>query len=373
MSDDAHEFVAPAPVRAGKAIVLTATGAAAVAVIRLCGAGLGPFLQTHFSRPVRPGRCVYGRIVDAQRVVDDAVAVLHEGGSTLDLSIHGGPWVVRSVLELARREGFDLVPGSTAPLPAEACDGTSALEVEMLQWLPAARTELALRTLLAQPQAWAALRDAIRRGRTSPRVLADIAADRSLHWLLNPPRIAIIGPPNVGKSTLANQLFAQERSITADVPGTTRDWVGEIADIDGLAAMLVDTPGLRTTEDAIEQEAIARGREQIAAADLVVLVLDAARALGGQEYQMLQAHADAIVVVNRCDLAVDGGADVPGALRTIATRGQGVDRLRSLIRERFGCESIDPAQPRCWTARQRRILQRADTRSAALDELWTGG
>ena len=100
--------------------------------------------------------------------------------------------------------------------------------------------------------------------------LPAILADRSLWWLLHPPRVAIVGRPNVGKSTLANQLFARERSITADLPGTTRDWVGELADVNGLAVMLVDTPGLRDAADPIERAAIAGARGQIAAADLVV-------------------------------------------------------------------------------------------------------
>src|SRR6185503_2714425 len=96
-------------------------------------------------------------------------------------------------------------------------------------------------------------------------------------WMLHPPRVAIVGEANVGKSTLANQLFAQERSITADLPGTTRDWVGEVANVDGLPVTLVDTPGVRETADEVEREAIARSGEQVAAADLILLVLDATR------------------------------------------------------------------------------------------------
>src|SRR5260370_980944 len=81
-------------------------------------------------------------------------------------------------------------------------------------------------------------------------------------------RRAVAGLPNVGKSTVANQLFAEERSITADVAGTTRDWVGEIANIDGLAVVLVDTPGIREASDPIEKVVIERSDTELRGADL---------------------------------------------------------------------------------------------------------
>src|SRR3954447_26397913 len=99
--------------------------------------------------------------------------------------------------------------------------------------------------------------------------------DRSLYWLLSRPRVAIVGPANVGKSTLANQLFAAERSITADVAGTTRDWVGALANLDGLVVELIDTPGVRETKDAIEAQAIGVASRETSRADLILLVLDA--------------------------------------------------------------------------------------------------
>ena len=125
--------------------------------------------------------------------------------------------------------------------------------------------------------------------------------DVSLDRLLGLPRVAIAGAANVGKSTLANQLFAQERSITADRAGTTRDWVGDVANVDGLAVMLLDTPGLRATGDPIERTAIARSRPQIEAADLVLLVLDAARPLEPEQRPLLDAFPDALRIANKAD------------------------------------------------------------------------
>src|SRR5439155_5592202 len=119
------------------------------------------------------------------------------------------------------------------------------------------------------PQAWQNVKSSPDLNR---QTLETILADRALTNLLSLPKVAIIGPANVGKSTLANQLFAQERSITADIPGTTRDWVGEIANIDGLAVQLYDTPGLREAADEIEAAAIERSRGVVDEADLLIVV-----------------------------------------------------------------------------------------------------
>ena len=332
------------------AILLTPPGAAAIAVVRVAGPGVRAFLESHFSRPLIAGRAVHGQMRDGESVIDDPVVVFDEPRGRADVCLHGGTWVVRAFLDLARREGFRLPEHVTGPLDARAIDSSSEIETEVLTHLPLARTELALRVLLAQPRAWGSA--------PSREWIANILADLALHWLLNPPRVAIVGPANAGKSTLANQLFAQERSITADLPGTTRDWVGAMANIDGLAVMLVDTPGLRDTGDSVEAQAIALARPQIARADLVVLVLDQARPLEGEQEQLLARFRDAIVVVNKADLAETWNAPVP-VIRTAATTGQGVDELRRAIQRRFGCESIDIDRPRWWTQRQRALLERA--------------
>jgi small GTP-binding protein len=296
-----------------RAILLTPPGAAAIAVVRLVGDKTGGFLQRHFSRPVQIGRAIHGTLTDGERVIDDPVVVLNDLGA--DVSVHGGPWVVRSLLELAGREGFEIIQAGEGPLPDEAVDGESELERMILRHLPLARTKLALRYLLSQRNTeW----------------------DQSLHCLLYPPKIAIVGPPNAGKSTIANQLFGQERSITADVPGTTRDWVGELADVDGLAVFLIDTPGLRETTDAIERTAIEQSREQIGAADQVVVILDGTDSIETQR-SWAEKYPKALVVRNKCDLAAGNIALGDGLphLYAVATKGDGIGALRQAIRRRF--------------------------------------
>jgi small GTP-binding protein len=337
------------------AMLLTPPGSAAIAVVRIHGSGVPDLLRRHFSRPAVIGRCVHGNLTDGPRLIDDAVVVLADS-ETADLNLHGGPWVVRSALELARAEGFVIREQMGAPLSADAIDGASEIEKEVLAYLPLARTELGLRVLLAQQDAWKGLKASGGMDRNS---IEPILADRTLHHLLHPPTVAIVGAANVGKSTLANQLFARERSITADVPGTTRDWVGEIANVNGLPILLVDTPGLRQTEDAIERTAIERSRDKIETADAIVLVLDASRPLEGEQSTLLAMYPLAIRVVNKSDHAgIWDIANVNG-LATVATTGEGVEALRgAIVRSLCGTEQIAIDQPRCWTERQVTLLRR---------------
>jgi len=301
-------------------------------VVRLIGPGVAEFLARHVSKPSPPGRCVHAEIRDDEKVLDDAVVVTT--AEFADFSLHGNPLIVRSMLNLAERCGF------VVERDDDAVEAADELEREVLTHVPLARTREALAILLAQPEAWRNIR---------PCEVQAILHDKSLYWLLHPPRVAIIGAPNVGKSTLANQLFAQERSITPDVPGTTRDWVGEEANIDGLAVTLLDTPGIRANADAVEHEAIARSSSQIQNADLVIIVLDLS-----DELRLCERFPNAIVVYNKSDLH----PAPPNQIATAATSGEGIDRLRNEIRRRFQCDDLNARRARWWTQRQRSVLQK---------------
>jgi tRNA modification GTPase len=332
------------------AILLTPPGVAAISVIRLSGPATRGFLAQYFSKPTPANRCVHGTLRNERGVVlDDLVVVISAEGTVADLNIHGGTWVTRAVLNLAARVGFELRDSNANP--TLAFDAENEIEQEVLQYLPSARTEFALRTLLAQPVAWAELMQ-IR----SRKDLEAILADRALEHLLNPPVVAIVGAPNVGKSTLANQLFSQERSITADMPGTTRDWVGEIANIDGLAVMLVDTPGVRETSDAIERTAIERSGIQVRQADLVLLVLDASMPLNPDQEPLILAHPEAFKILNKIDRPTVWDSSAMAGLPIAAATGQGVDQLRHAIKTHFGCLHLSLQQPRIWTERQRSLV-----------------
>jgi len=157
--------------------------------------------------------------------------------------------------------------------------------------------------------------------------------------------LAIVGRPNVGKSSLFNRLVERERAIVTATPGTTRDTVTERISLDGIPLELVDTAGLREglaeglregLEEA-EQLGIARSREALADAALLLVVLDATQPLDEEEHRLLAAveGRPALIAVNKCDLAEAGEAaeEVDGvrALRTSALTGEGIPALRERI------------------------------------------
>src|SRR5262245_29005637 len=238
---------------------------AAIAVVRLTGLRASDFLSSYFDRDPIPLKPTRGILRSGTDIIDDPVVVLSSDGNIADINLHGGAWVVKATLELARQEGFEVVTDSAGVAGIAAIDAECELEREVISYLPMATTRLAISSLLAQEDAW---RD-LKAHPPDVQAVQQLLADRRLHWLLHRPRVAIVGAENVGKSKLASQLVAQERSITADVPGTTRDWVGETANLNGLAGQLVDTPGLRETDDPIETQAIRQSSDQIRAADLV--------------------------------------------------------------------------------------------------------
>ena len=162
---------------------------------------------------------------------------------------------------------------------------------------------------------------------------ASFARGRIVHDGLT---LAIVGRPNAGKSSLFNRLVERERAIVTATPGTTRDLVTERISLDGIPLELVDTAGLREGLEEAEQMGIARSREALADAALVLVVLDATQPLNDEEQALVTAvkGRPALVVVNKCDLTeADAAADVQGvpALRTSALTGEGIQELRERI------------------------------------------
>ena len=147
--------------------------------------------------------------------------------------------------------------------------------------------------------------------------------------------LAILGRPNVGKSSLFNRLLERDRAIVTPIAGTTRDVISETAQIDGLPVKLLDTAGIRATADLIEAEGVERSWETLADADVVLAVLDLSQPLEAVDRELLErAHASgrALVVGNKADLPRQAMLD-GDAIEVSATTGAGVDALRCAIRE----------------------------------------
>jgi tRNA modification GTPase len=168
---------------------------------------------------------------------------------------------------------------------------------------------------------------------------ASFARGRLVHYGLT---LAIVGRPNAGKSSLFNRLVERERAIVTASPGTTRDLVTERISLDGIPLELVDTAGLREGLEEAEQIGIARSREALADADLVLIVLDATESLNEEERRLLEAieGRPALVAMNKSDLVARGRSVsdlnakemrlVP-LLATSALTGEGIEELRAQI------------------------------------------
>ncbi len=159
---------------------------------------------------------------------------------------------------------------------------------------------------------------------------ASFARGRVVHDGLT---LAIVGRPNAGKSSLFNRLVERDRAIVTATPGTTRDLVTERIAIEGIPIELVDTAGLRDSHEEIEQLGIARSREALAEASLVLVVLDATQSINDEERTLLTAvqSRPSVVVINKSDLAAPDSARSDSALRTSALSGDGIAALRERI------------------------------------------
>lgn len=143
-------------------------------------------------------------------------------------------------------------------------------------------------------------------------------------------QVAIVGAPNVGKSSLFNALLNTKRAIVTAIPGTTRDMLTERADIGGLSLALIDTAGVRETSDVVEQEGVARTRDALRVADLVLVVLDRSREITDEDRGILAetANQPRVVVLNKSDLATV--VSEPGVALSART-GAGLDDLIAAI------------------------------------------
>ena len=158
-------------------------------------------------------------------------------------------------------------------------------------------------------------------------------------------KVAIIGRPNVGKSSLLNALLKLDRAIVSDQPGTTRDVIDESMNVRGIPLRLLDTAGLRPTQDRIEGEGIRRTEDAIAEADVLLLVLDGAEGVADEDRAVFETYGSRkhLLVMNKMDLPESrsfsllslgegqGEGEGPGFVKVSAKTGEGLDHLTSVI------------------------------------------
>lgn len=359
------------PPAAGGYALLTSPGPAAIACIRVWGPQAAEFVSRHLRLSSdldarEAGQVRRAALVQADgEALDDILVSVHTGspGWDLQLHLHGNPVLVRRCATLL--EDCGLQPCDTSSAALRPAPGL--LDAEAIELLPRVCTRRGVAWLLSQPRR---LREAITALRGAPfgadarETCRAIAARRScLEWFTQPLRLALVGPPNAGKSTLVNSLADRPVSLVASRPGTTRDWVEVSGEIAGQPVVWLDTAGLRDSTDPLERAGLERTRVVAKQADAIVVVLDSSPEAAHVTEEFMAAHGDfepAAVALNKVDRLADGPKPGTGwpvgwmerAVPISAREGTGLHALRERVVERLGrCGAILDT-PAAFTDRQ---------------------
>lgn len=380
--------------------IATPPGRGGLGVIRLSGPE-APRIAAQLigrDRPLKPRHATFARRED-----DHLVVTLFEsphsytGEHVVEISAHGSPIVLSSILRAAINAGarlaepgeftlraflhqkLDLVQAeavadlvdAVTPLQARAAfdqlEGTltttiTAIEKELFDIVAKLEASLDFPEegyhFLAPKEASAAIAGVIQR---IDSLLAQAERGRLVR---EGAAVAIVGAPNVGKSSLFNVLLNANRAIVTAIPGTTRDLLTEQADIGGLSLALIDTAGVRETADVVEQEGVQRARAAVAVADLTIVMLDRSRPLTNDDRELLGVTAarPRVVVWNKIDLPPAQPLeplDPVEAVAISATTGAGIDRLIAAIGSTLGTRESLRDRPQITNVRHAVLLERA--------------
>lgn len=191
--------------------------------------------------------------------------------------------------------------------------------------------------------------------------------------------LVIVGKPNVGKSSLLNALLKEKRAIVTDIAGTTRDVIEEYINLDGIPIKIIDTAGIRETNDVIEKIGVERSREKIEEADLVLLVLDSSRSLDDEDKEIIDIvkKKKSIVILNKMDLEnkIDKNKiDLFENIIDISAREElGIAELKNNIKDMFFSGKIDGESLIISNTRHKQALIRAEENvNSALERVRNG-
>ncbi len=387
------------PVNIDDTIVAIATppGRGGIGVVRLAGPQARQIAEPmlRLRHEMEPGRAVFGELVEPRSAdalsreeacrIDEVVVTYfpkphsYTTDDIIEIAAHGSPVVLRHIVEMCIAAGArlaepgeftmraflngridltqaeavrDLIDSQTlyqAKIAAQQLEGALSKRLQ-----PVKRKLVELIAVLEAGIDFAeddvsVLPDAVILERISAvhqpleQLAATFAYGKIVHEGLT---LAIVGRPNVGKSSLFNRLVERERAIVTATPGTTRDLVSESVAIGGIPIQLVDTAGIRQALDEAESIGIRKSMEALADADLVLVVLDASQPASVEDEELLRQTQSrpAIVVGNKCDLRVGarkpatGGQSQP-LIYASALTGEGVAKLRSEILRHIGGET----------------------------------
>ncbi len=356
-----------------KVIVLTPPGRSAIATVRIEGVDalldVCRYLSTRKGNPVNitpAARPILARL--KLPLGGSEEVVLHAAsGECVEIHCHGSPLLVEQIVDLfvqmgyaresveawidrtesdiiaaeARRSLCEVLTFRGVQILIDQYRGALKGRVEVVQHLIQTKNMEGTIELLDELLRWGEL---------------------GLH-LVKPWKVALVGPANVGKSSLLNRLVGYDRAIVDATPGTTRDFVTAVTAIDGWPSELCDTAGLRQPQDPIEEEGVRRTLAVADAADLVVLVFSCADPWSKDYDSWRERWPRSLVVYNKCDLPAAQG-DRPAGLEVSAVSGHGLAELEQEVVNRLVPVVPSPGTAVPFTDRQIRLLRQ--TRDAVL-------
>jgi len=364
------------------AAIATPLGEGGIAMIRLSGpqslaiadACFRPAAQ--FSKPSAAATHTlhYGWVVRRGRVVDDVLLSVMRAPRTftredvVEITCHGGLLPAKLVLDTVLENGARLAGPGEFTRRAFLNGRIDLAQAEAVADLIHSRTELAaaaaqeqlaghlsrrinllrdnVMNILAHVEAHIDFPDEDiapdKREKMTGRLRAALALTDELlrtagegRLLRRGIRAAIIGRPNVGKSSLLNRLLGRDRAIVSPIPGTTRDTIEETASVRGIPVVFIDTAGLRETADGIEAEGVRRGRDALAAAELILHVLDGSEPLEAFDRQLLAEFAGRPRLLARNKSDLPRRLELPAGLASLdvcCLTGAGVEELKDAIK-----------------------------------------
>jgi len=368
------------------AAVSTPAGEGGIGVIRISGPDSLSILKTIFKRKKNGGflshRFCYGDVIvpGSDNVIDEAFAVFMQAPNSftredvVEIQCHSGTVIMQHILEIILFQGARLAEPGEFTKRAFLNGRIDLAQAEAVIDLIRAKTDVAaslarqqisgvlsselisvrnhLRHALALIEAFIDFPDEEIGVRDSDLLSNHILSALSITNALSATfvqgkvyregvNVLIAGKPNVGKSSLLNTLLKEKRAIVTAVPGTTRDLIEEVVNIDGLPVKLLDTAGIRLTDDLVEQEGISRALERISSADLVLFILDASRPYDTDDLYVYNAliGKKLHIVFNKCDLpaAIKLPAELAAVPTTVISTltSSGIDELRQAIYQSF--------------------------------------
>lgn len=373
--DDTIVAIATPPGRGGVGVVRVSGPRASTIVAALVPAGTA----------LKPRHATFTRLLEQATPIDHVIVTCfpgpasYTGEDVVEISAHGNPVLLRAIVKGAIAQGARLADPGEFTLRAFLNGRLDLVQAEAVDDLVRAATPLQTRVAFDQLDGTlttriAGIDEALME--LSARLEASLDFPEEGYEFIEPPEVvgsitrieqmvavlaaegargrlvregltvAIVGRPNVGKSSLFNRLAGAERAIVTAVPGTTRDLITEVVDVNGVAVTLVDTAGVRESLDAIEAEGVRRARRSAAAAQVAIVVLDGSEPLRGEDTDLLERTRSQarVVAINKGDLppAWNAPAALPSMIpvKVSAASGEGLDDLRRAIVESLGAVDL---------------------------------